>query len=348
MIRLVVIGLTALGMCGGGYAAWQILYLPHPSDASPTQLGYWLVLRDMSQQPEDIQLALIDRLIEDPTVFSTSNDSSIQLSDSQEQQLRANIGQLKYTWFQDRVRQYHEAAPADRWGFLESQIDVVEDWATLMFENAAVLYPDAPSDQDFSKLFFDEVESWLGDTPPEKHPQAYAAVAQGIVCWLGTCSLTEQPDSARLELASRVTRELDLGVEIGASFGIIPEQCQSQLADNCELLVEAWLLDTARKYAAVPAGKQKGDFVDKLVDKFEKWKVFELLGSFNQTSADSPENSAANAPNVTQSIQRFDEMVKTWIARAKDDQGKSMKQLVSAVKARLFVKMFSRSWQSEN
>ena len=341
MIRLVVLGLTALGLCGGGYAAWQWMYLPHPSEATSTQLGYWLVLRDMSQQPEDIQLALIDRLIDDPTVFSTSNDTSIELTKSQEKQLRDNIAQLKYTWFQDRVSRYQQTDPSERWKFLEGQIDVVEDWATLMFENAKVLYPDAPTDQDFSKLFFDEVESWLGDTPPEKHPQAYAAVSEGIVCWLGTCSLTEQPESARLELATRVTRELDLGVEIGSSFGNIPSECRSQLSENCELLVEAWMLETSKKYATVKSGKQRGEFITNLVDKFEKWNVLSLIQSVN--TAEKIESS--DPTNVAKAVQQFDSMVKTWIDRAKKADGEALKRLVSAVKARLFVKMFSQGWE---
>jgi hypothetical protein len=343
VIRLVIVGLTALGVFGG-VAYWQLMALPHPSEATPTQLGYWLVLRDMSEQPEEIQLALIQRLVEDPTIFSTSNDDSVRLTNGQEKQLRSNIDLLKYTWFQDRVTQFQKTDPEHRWQFLEKQIDVVGDWATLMFENSAVLYPDAPADQDFSKLFFDEVESWLAKTPPDRHPQAYEAVADGIVCWLGTSSLTEQPDGTRLELANRVTRELDLGVEIDSSFDNIPKECHTQLAANCELMVEAWLVDTAKEYVSLKSSSEKANFVDQLIAKFEKWKVMELLGSFE--NAGETQNGAQQKQEIGESFQKFNAMIDTWVKRSEKSDAEALKKLVSAVKTRMLFKMLGKSSQS--
>ena len=331
-------GITILGiatvLCSSlfGVIYWRFANLPHPSEANPNQLGYWLVLRDLSEHPTDVQIALVDRLIEDSSAIQGGGGST-QLTDGMVEQLKANMDTLKFAWFSDRVRKYVASDNKEKWSFLTSQIDVVADWAALTEKFEAELYPDATGEIDHAAMFFDEVEGWLGRTAESEHEQAYDAVADAMTCWLATSSLEDQDDTVRLELANRITRELDLGSSVEGTTDFVPSDCISQLYENIELILEAWLIERAREYAALDDRKAQTDFADELIGKVEKWNVLSLV-----KAGDSKNDANASSGNSMKAMAEFSAKIDSWIARANPEDAKALGSLTRKIKLRLFAK----------
>lgn len=349
-IRFLAVALS-IAIAGAGFVYWKYAALPHPRSASEQQLSYWLVLRDLDEQPHDVQAALVERLVNNTNAFSSSRDSDVTLSSSQVQQLRENLETLKFVWFQDRVGEYGQRPDVSKWIFLENQIDVVGSWALITMEHADVLYPDAPPDTDYSAMMFDEVELWLEKTPAADHAAAYQAVTDAIVCWLGTDSLEKQTPVARLELASRITREMDLGTQIDSTFDFVPSDCQTSMAANVELLVEAWLLDKADAFDEIAIRSDKNQFVDELIEKVNRWGVIAMLGGLGQqqprtTSKVSNGTQPANSMDIMkmmESLNRFSSLTEQWASRATAERGKRLNELTSLIKRRLMASVLKGS-----
>jgi hypothetical protein len=307
---------------------WQFFRLPHPSVANLNQIGYWLVLKDMSQQPHEIQIAMVDRVIEESQLLSQQQKTdSIRLTETQAKQLHRNIDQLKFIWFVDRVERYAKLSADNRRQFLIEQIQVVGLCAQLLTENQAIIAPGS-AEVDYSALFFSEIEDWLGRLSGDQHTRAYQAVEDAIACWLSQQSLQEHPMSTRRQLVSRIVRELDLGAEIGDDTTSAPPAEQAMLRANAEYLIEAWMYELADKLAEIDDPQARIEFVDQTIARVFKWDLFKLLPS------DSPQNS-----NPLTQLSEFTKRVDAWIERAPAEQKPKLEELYTLVKRRIFASL---------
>ena len=323
-LRALLIGLF---LCGAASATvyWRYYKLPHPNQANQNQIAYWLVIKDVSRQREEIQIALVDRLIDDEHLFSSGGDSN-QLTASQTERLRKNIDRLKYVWFADRVKKYAALPESRRHDFLRKQIEVVETWATLMSENEDVLNPECEKGEqiNYSAMLFDEVEHWLEMTPPEEHDQAYAAVKDAVQCWLAIEPLSKQSIETRRELVARIARELNSGTKIdGINDSLSPVE-QAQLAENCDLLVEAWVNQLADDLDRVKDKKARATFVDSLIADIQSWGVVSVLPS-----------SGNGDGSIIQGFMFFAASAEKWIERAGPEQQEKLRKLISLARSRI-------------
>ena len=304
---------------------WRFYKLPHPNQANQNQIAYWLVLKDVSRQPEEIQIALVDRLIDNTDILTASGSGSARLTAAQAERLRKNIEQLKYAWFADRVEKYQALPESRRQEFLRQQIQVVGNWATLMSENAEVLFPDSDRGEqiDYSAMLFDEVEHWLETTPPENHAQAYRAVADAVQCWLATEPLANQSIETRRELASRIARELNCGLKIDDPCKSLSADEQMQLGENCELLCEAWMYQLADDLDRVEDKRARTEFVDSLIKDVQDWGVLSVLPS------------KAGGGNEFQAVLLFTSSIEQWVKRAAPEYQEKLGKLYSLAKKRL-------------
>ncbi|MDB4533823.1 hypothetical protein N9242_03055 [Vicingaceae bacterium] len=334
--RILPVGILVSLLIGCGYLYFNSYELPHPDTASKKQLGYWLATRDLEQSPHDIQIGLVNRLVNEPSLIS-SNGDDVKVPEKYAHRLKSNIEILKFVWFQDCVKKYHELSHADQWMFLEKQIGVIENWAIITEQYSQVLYPDAPPDQDYSALLFDEVELWLDKTPRDDHAAAYETVTDAIFCWLGTSSLTEQSMIARSELASRITRELDSGTDIDSSVEFVPRKCVPMLVANTELLFEAWMHRVVSRFEKLESGPSRNEFADRLVEQVHGWGLLSTLARL-----DSKTDKTNQGPTVEMAaaMKKFSHLVQSWADRAEPRTGESMRELLATIKRRMLVKLF--------
>lgn len=321
--------LVTLIAFGGASAAvaWYVLLvrLPEPSVASRPQLLRWLVLRDLEYESPEIQLALVDRLETEISADDLGPDGTAFLSDSQRARLEKNVEVLKNVWFRSRVDRYFASDPPRRMDYLAAQLAVVARWAQID-SRLAESRGGQPAD------LFQQIDAWIADTTGSERTRVIQVVEQGVLCWLATGDLRDVTMEDRRELADRIAANLDADPNPGTTIVAVGDQRRATLMTNCELVMEAWLLNRADDYEQL-AEPQRDKFVDTQIEKVMRWGVLEML-------ADSEPNVASNANGQITGLIRFRVLVAEWVARAKPSDQPRLQQLVARVEQRMFARMF--------
>ena len=96
----VIVGLVAAATIVAAGATWYLLAvrLPDPRTASRAGLGRWLVLRDVSAEPREVQLALVDRLQAELKSGLAAESASVPLAPAYRLRLRENAEYLQQVW----------------------------------------------------------------------------------------------------------------------------------------------------------------------------------------------------------------------------------------------------------
>jgi hypothetical protein len=307
---LAIVLLTVLALSGLSAAGYfWLLRLPHPSEATRDQLLHWLVLREVANEPPEVQQALVDRLQEELLGGLEPGADAAALSSAYREQLQRNISTLKRVWFETRTQQYAACPAGEKFAFVERQIAVVAAWSTFELDVHHGSSDDSPSGSAGSQ-FFDEIETWIADAEGERRQRMIRGVRDGLVCWLATRSLAEQPVSLRRDLANRIARELDYGLKLDGTEGALNDTRRRQLGENGLLLLEAWLGEQALRYAQLDA-QGRASFLDERIDAFSRWNVAPLLGAGAAATG-----ATVSANNSTAALFGLSRQLDTWIERA--------------------------------
>ncbi len=290
--------------------------LPHPSQANRQQLLRWLVERDLAQEPDDIQVALVDRLEEELAAGLEVSGQTGSLTADQRTRIQDNLRHLKRAWFRSRVERYQACQPTERMPFLEKQIAAVAQWAEI----EASINTDGSGQNNASiSAFFEDIDRWMEEEQGDRQQRMYSAVSDAVVAWLATRDLSEQSMETRRDLALRIAESLDYGRKADEVVGDLSESQQAQLLSNGELLVEAWLLDRANHFAKLPAEDRK-EFVSAQIENVVKWNILEFFAP----SDGSPASAMAG-------MGKFVLLTQTWVARAPDDMKPHLRELLASV-----------------
>lgn len=327
----VIVGLiAATAIVAAGLASYFVaVRLPDPRTASRAGLGRWLVLRDLSAEPREVQLALVDRLQAELKTGLAAESASAPLAPAYRLRLQENAEYLQQVWFEYRVEQYANCRSEEQMPFLEEQIDTIANWPAIQtpVEESQVSTP--PAD-DAAVQFFTKIEAWIERAEGESRAKMIAAVQDGVVCWLATRDLAEQSPVVRLELALRIVRELNAGMKLDEILIDLTPPQREKLFANGELLLEAWLHDQARTFAKLPE-EQRAEYVDARIDEVYKWGVFEVLAPAGSTEAGTPSPAFARAAG----LMRFVALVDEWIARSDPAARPDLVRLVAHVQTKL-------------
>ena len=303
--------------------SWAFPSVPDPESASREAILRWLVQGNVADQPEETQLAFVDRLEREMSAGLDVSPASELLSENQREQLERNISTLKRVWFVSQVESYAQTDADERNAFMDQRIDTVVTWSAM--EDS--LQP-TPGNNGGSAVaeFFEEIEDWIvAETNDTRQDQMWVAVYDGIFRWLSKYSLADQPFDLRADLALRIAKQVDAGMTV-ADLAIDDPEELKQLHTNAELLMEAWLREQSQVYAPL-TGDQRKAFLSAQIDRVENSGVFELL-----STGDSGQVSLLRVLALTQQ----------WVQRAPVDERRALQQLLSDVQ----VEMFRRKLQS--
>lgn len=306
--------------------SWMLLRDPDPATASRQTLLRWLVLSDIARQPRARQLALVDRLeTELQAGFDVSQAD--QLSDQRRTLLQENITTLKRLWFVERVEQYSALSAAEKSAFMDERVNTVLAWTAM--EDALQAGGDGGL---AAAAFFDEIQAWVdAEEDPARRARMTAAVQDGVVRWLSTHPLDDQPPGVRAELALRIAAQLDAGLRLSSLSSSQPSEEKRRLKQNAELLFQAWLLEQSRLYFDLPES-ERAAFVDRRIDNVTDWGVLNLLAE--EQSDNTQAQGAARLLALTQA----------WIAAAPEEDQPKLQALTTAVQARMFLRMLQSSF----
>ncbi|MEE2640009.1 MAG: hypothetical protein VX768_05235 [Planctomycetota bacterium] len=331
--RNIAFALVLFGLVGTslGMVYWRFTNLPHPRDASHNQLLYWVVLRDLNQYDRPIQLALVDRFAGEATaIFGKKGQSGASLSPAQNERLLANIEILKRVWFEIRVDEYAGIGdPKVAEVYLKKQLQLVDEFSNLAYDNAAMLYPEKAGQEltTISDELFTDIDRWLSETPGEKEEATLRTVREATVFWLTTEDLGVHVMETRKELVSRVIAELEAGMDLQETTSFISAERGDRLKENSLLLMEAWFHLLADEYDRLPAD-QRNAFVDGKIASVKSWKLLDYLGQDKQ----------ATSPLAAVSL--WNQTVGEWVEKADPSMKPKIGKLRAAFQQRIFFSLF--------
>jgi len=320
---LTVLTLVLLGSMGGAVAVHMLYFrLPDPQTASREGLFRWLLQRDLSHEPRDTQLALVDRFEQEiRSGVPLGDGSAASLSEDQRRRIAANIELLKHVWFVSRVDGFSARESTQRDAYLDAQIATVAGWSAIDAELARQFDAESHTNRDSATTqWFNQIEQWMAEAPQLQRQQMHRAVRQGVARWLATRDIGNDSFQVRQELARRIARDLNQGLRLDQVLHDRSEAEREQLRANGELLMEAWFHDCAKQYSKLP-DSDRADYVDGRLEDVANWGVIELLVAPESLSAAGDVNQFA----------ALTQMVETWIQRADPLQQTSLRQLYTAV-----------------
>ena len=129
---MIVLSLVAmLGVAGGAGLYFVYAPMPDPSQATTEQLFRWLVTRDLSEEPANVQEAIIHRLDSDLGSASELAECIGQLNESRRAMLWTNIGTLLSPWLLEKVDEYAKLPAAEQPDYLDHFLDRVDQWSKI-------------------------------------------------------------------------------------------------------------------------------------------------------------------------------------------------------------------------
>lgn len=334
-----VLGVTALLLAATAGARSWLLYLPPPERCDAEELGKWLVLRDLTVESPAVRAALLERLEatlrDQPDFASTSTEP--ELSDRYRQRLADNIRLLKHQWFTDRVADYHACPAAERMDFLQRQLEVVLIWSNIdvpVGDAAAATSADGmQTDTDTDSIrhgytmeFFGDIERWMAEANETDRAAMLTAVRDGMICWLATRPLTDEPPATRLDLAQRIIADLNSGLRLGDLFAPLTPTQRDQLLANGRLLLEAWFHAEAKFFASLPAD-QRTSHLDRRIDEFSAWGIGEFFAA-TDAGVSKKQPSAAD-------LIAFFAMIDGWIEAAAPATQPNLRRLADRMQQRI-------------
>jgi len=162
-MALVAVSVTAV-------AWWYPSPLPDPEVADRTELLYWLVTRDLSQELPETRRTLARRLEQEYSEGIDWKTLDRKMSIDHRKQLWANLPVLLEIWFQDRVQGFHARAPEERLAYVDETIDAIALWNGV--ESLKVETPGVPSYRSgLLPVLFACIENWKSRAEPPRRDQ---------------------------------------------------------------------------------------------------------------------------------------------------------------------------------
>lgn len=322
-------------LAAAGCSTWLMVFqLPHPRSANRDQLLRWLVLRDVANESEEIQIALIDRIEEELLAGIEIDDGDQTVSRKYVDRLNANSIQLQSVWFHRRVIDYANCKPDQRIGFLQRQIQVVAQWSVLQGQiykwwDKSDLNPSEYQEKSVVE-FFDQIDAWMSAQTGERRAQMVKAVQDSVICWLAERDLTEQSVNVRRQLADRIAASLGQQDGLLASGPELDDAQQQVLTRNAALLFEAWFHSQADKVAALEADRRP-PYIDGVMDDVMQWGVLELLSPLSAGSA-----------STTKGLLHLQTQIDGWIQRAEEETRPRLQQLKTLVQQRVLIRQLKQ------
>jgi hypothetical protein len=339
-LTLVALAILAAASLVVGLQVHAWLYrLPEPATADRDGLVRWLVLADLSEQPDDTCRTLVDRF---EAIFGDTSDVSASaqdldpsaLSTAQVDQVERNVARLKKVWFFARVDEYAALPREAQAAFLDRQICNIFRCAEVDRRLDAHDQPAAsgsaasapPDVGNYVGSFFDALGQWRAEAPESKQDAIHAAVKHGLIRWLATHDLAEHSASVRRQVVAGLEKELGTKLNFGDSTSTLTPAETKRFWHNVEVLAEAWFHAKANEFAGLAANERTRFVVEQLA------VADELAAHWPHTTtkgATSPSGAAAIAGRLKQ-----------WIATADESQRDSAREFAGALQSAWVARKF--------
>ncbi len=175
-----LLGALAVAMCGGGVFLY-VTRMPDPATADLHGLFRWLVTRDLSNEPLEVQQQILERLEGELKNGLQIGKASEGLTEIQREKLIENADLLGRLWFLNQVDRYFAHPAAERLGYLNQQIDEIQRIGIA--ETLAALVPNqlTSGPKNMWVSLNERIQRWTARLDPGRKAQAeqFVAAVQG-------------------------------------------------------------------------------------------------------------------------------------------------------------------------
>jgi hypothetical protein len=161
-------------------------------------------------------------------------------------------------------------------------------------------------------------------------PDPATADRNGLLRWLVSCDLNQEPQATRRLLASRLEQEFSGGIDwqtVGTQLSLPQKR---QVSDNVTVLLEPWVVEKSAQFADLPADKRPA-FLDELLKQIDTWSGVEGFFPASEGSSSSANGTEGKGTRLFGNL-----MVR--IGRLKQevspDEARQIDQLIQAIQIR--------------
>jgi len=166
-------------------------------------------------------------------------------------------------------------------------------------------------------------------------PDPATADLGGLLRWLVTRDLSQEPLQTQEQLLVRLEQELRRGVEIGEARKQLTEVQQQQLLANADLLGQLWFFQQVDRYSELAAtARQK--FLDEQIDDVQRSGVAKALTSLTSDGTGSATNVWA----------RLYQRVQRWTEQLEPQRKTKADEFLAAVQGNLLLRTLRASFSS--
>jgi hypothetical protein len=166
-------------------------------------------------------------------------------------------------------------------------------------------------------------------------PDPQTADLRGLLRWLVTRDLSQEPDATQEQLLSRLEGELRGGLELTAGDQLTEDQ-RARLVENADLLGRRWFLKQVEQYTAL-AASEKATFLDRQIDEVQQSGVVQALVAVLEPAGSSASTNAWSSLN---------ERIGHWTARMEAGRKAKVEEFLAAVKGNLLWRTVRGNWLS--
>lgn len=160
----------------GGLLGYQVLNqrLPDPATADREGLLKWMVLRDVSKQPEIVQQRLLDRLEDELRIGVDLKRVDTEVNEPRRRLFWQNVEFLLERWFREHVAAFHQLPEAEQRDYIRTTVDDLLTWDFVRRWRAD--YESEGGDAAMLSRCEQNVLRWAQQAPPELAEQYRHAV----------------------------------------------------------------------------------------------------------------------------------------------------------------------------
>lgn len=179
-VLFLLLGVLILSMSAGGVFVYATR-MPDPVTTDLRGLLRWLVTRDLSQEPAEVQEQLLTRLEVELRNGLDVGGARDQLTDLQRAQLIENADFLGRLWFLQQVDRYFAQIDAERLQFLDGLIDEIQQAGIAKTLAHLMANENRTAPENMWVSLRERIQRWTAVLEPSRKAQAeqFVAAVQG-------------------------------------------------------------------------------------------------------------------------------------------------------------------------
>ncbi len=162
----------------------------------------------------------------------------------------------------------------------------------------------------------------------QRLPDPATADTEGLMRWLVTRDLSDEPIAIRQRLLTRLEKELRAGVDLQSVDEQVSEQRRELFWQNVDVLLEDWFRQETVQFAQISDPVKQKSYIETKLDEMLAWRSVQQLRA----------NFESKPGGEFALLQQCQERTTKWINTAPPGDAKEMKDLSAALRQAILLR----------